>query len=206
MSGVRMIRVLSLCLSIVISSFNFGFSSLVTGTLVATSRGLVSVEKLKVGQRILSYNLEASKPKDAIIEVAITKIDKHATDTVFTIYTSEDRWVEVSPQQLFFTLKSKSNDLTADFVQAQYLNTENMLIDVDLNCVPIFDMHKLELSGSYPKQYVEKIERGKHNRIKSAEKIFITIDVYAIEVEKPHTFLISDKTYFEKNGNYSGTP
>ena len=138
------------------------FSSFATGTPVATSRGLVPVEKLKVGDKILSYDFEETNPDERIIEVAVTKIDKRATDSVFTLYTAQDRFISTSPQQLFFTFMASSNqpdDISAvNCIQAQYITTEDMLIDASLNCVPIVEISRLELSGIYPNQYVEKID------------------------------------------------
>lgn len=73
MNSTKRIRVLWLCLSIIISTFNWSLSSLPTETMVATSSGLMPIEKLKVGNKILSYNFGAPKTEGAIIEVVITK-------------------------------------------------------------------------------------------------------------------------------------
>ena len=85
MSSVKMIRVLSLCLSIIISSIYLVVPSLPIGTLVATYGGLVPIEKLKLGDKVLSYDLNLPNPEDAIIEVAITNIEKHFADFVFDV-------------------------------------------------------------------------------------------------------------------------
>src|SRR3990172_13344268 len=114
MISIKTIRVLFLCLTIIASSFDFGFSGLVNNTLIATRGGLVPIEKLKVGDKVLTYDLNETNPEETIIEVAVTQINKHLTDSVFTMYTTEDGgtesgWVEASPQQLFFTLDTMLN-------------------------------------------------------------------------------------------------
>jgi hypothetical protein len=200
MSSTKTLRVLWLCFSVIISTFDWGLSSLPAGTMIATSSGLVPIEKLKVGNKVLSYNFGAQNPKDAIIEVAITKVDKHLADSIFTLHSAKNRWVEASPQQLFFTIKTKQDQLSdtsaVELVKTQYITTDSMLIDVDLRCVPIVRIMKTELSCS-PQQYIEKIAKDKHNKIKSITTIPVHIDMYAIEVEEPHTFLISDSSYDE---------
>ncbi len=70
-----------------------------------------------------------------------------------------------------------------------------MLIDEYMNCIPIVETTKIELSCTYPKQYSEVIQRDRHNKITSIERRIVKVDIYSIEVEAPHTFLVSDRTY-----------
>lgn len=179
MNNPKKLRILLLCLSIIISKFDSAFSSLVKGTLVATPGGLVPVEKLKVGDKVFSCNLDETEPGKKMITVAITGIDKHMTDSVFTMCMGKDRFVMTSPQQIFFTLNAtpgQTFDISAiDFIKAQHITTKHMLIDVNMVCFPITHKGKLEL-------YTKKT-RG------------ISIEVYALEVEEPHVFFISDSSY-----------
>ena len=87
-----------------------------------------------------------------------------------------------------------------DFVQGQHITADYLLIDEHLDCIPIAKITKTGLGCSYPKQYVEKTKRDRHQKISSVERRIVNVDVYAIEVEKPHTFLISDRTYHKENG------
>jgi hypothetical protein len=196
-SSPKMIRILWLCLSIIILWSNYGLPSLPKGTLVATFSGLVPIEQLKIGDKVLSCDIKDSNSNATIIEVVITKIDSHLSDSVFTFYTGEDRWLEASPLQLFFEFKLLPNQqdeisATIDLVQAQYLKKGDMFVDANMQCVPIVNIEKTELSCTYPNQYVEKIKKDKHNKINSLEKRTIKVDMYAIEVEETHTFLISE--------------
>ncbi len=206
MSSLSKLRIPSLCLSIIFSCFNYGFSGLVSGTLIATPCGLIPVEKLNVGDKVLSYDISTQNPEDALIEVSITKIDKHLADTIFGIITENENWVDVSPQQLFFTFKptdaQSDNAAIVDFVQAQNLTTKNMIIDINMSCIPIVEINKTELNGTPAQQYSEKIKKDKHDKIVAIEKRMVKVDVYSIEVEEPHTFLVADKSYFAKNKNH----
>lgn len=206
MSSLNKLRVLSLCLSIIFLCFNYGISGLVTGTLIATSRGLIPVEKLNIGDKVLSYDISTQNPEDAIFEVAITKIDKHLADTIFGIITENENWLDVSPQQLFFTLNpadaQSGNTAVVDFVQAQYLTIKDMLIDINMSGIPIVEIHKTELNGTPAQQYSDKIKKNKHNKVVAVEERMVKVDVYSIEVEEPHTFLVADKSYLVKNENH----
>ncbi len=198
----KTIRFICLCLSLIFSHLDLCRSSLPAGTQIATSNGLVSVEMLGVGDKVLGYDLNETDPNKRIIEVAVINIDKHLADSIFTLYTTEGGWVEASPQQLFFTLESTVGQaadqvgkiLVMDFVQAQYITTDYMLIDEHLTCVPITKAVRTELRTTYPQQYSEKIKRNRRNEITSIEKRIVNIDTYAIEVEEPHILLISDRS------------
>jgi hypothetical protein len=209
MNNLKTIRLLNFFI-LFISSFNPLSSSLHKGTLVATSHGLVCIERLKVGDKILSYDFNAKDPANAIIEVSVTKTEQLLTNTVFTIYTGDDgkfneeQFVQASPQQLFLTFKTLPNqpaDISAvNFIQTQYIMPKDLLVDAQMQSVPITYMHALELKGAQ-NQYVERIERDKHG-IKLIERRYITVDMYAIEVEAPHTFLIANCSYYIKNNQY----
>ncbi len=191
-----------LCLSFFVLHVGQSFASFPTGTRVATSDGLVAIEKLSVGDKVLSYDLNETDTNKKIIEVTVTEINKHIADSIFTLYTADGGWVEASPQQLLFTIKSTrdktieqaSDTLVMDFVQAQYITTDYMLIDEHLTCVPITKAVRTELRTTYPQQYSEKIKRNRRNEITSIEKRIVNIDTYAIEVEEPHILLISDRS------------
>ena len=187
-SGVAMhkINVRMLCIFFsIISLFNSVYSSLPSGTKIATSKGLVCVEKLKVGDKVLSYNAGASEHENAIVEVVVTNVDKHLTESVFSIYTGKHVWIDASPKQLFFAIdRSKDPDnktATVNFVEAQYLTTDHELVDSSMQFVPIVKIGKAELCTT------------KH----SVEKTMIKVYVYALEVEEPHTLLVAESFYDE---------
>jgi hypothetical protein len=201
MSNTKIIHILSLCLVIINSSFSPVFPSLPVGTLVATSHGLVPVEILKVGDKVLSYDFEAQHPDQAIIEVAITKIDKHLADAVFTLNMEGYRCIKASPQQSFFTLKAtpnQSTDISAvTFIQAQDITTNDLLIDSNMYCIPIINVGKKTLSNIDLQRYFNFNNHKNHKKdknIMSINKYIATFEVYAIEVEEPHVFLVADQS------------
>ncbi len=118
--STRIIRILGLILSSIVLWVDQGYSGLPAGTLVATRCGLMPIEKLKRGDKVLSYDLNETNPDEIIVDVAITNISKHEADSVFTLCTAEGGFIDASPQQLFFTLTAKSNQsdepLIMDFV------------------------------------------------------------------------------------------
>jgi hypothetical protein len=176
---------------------NVIFASLLEGTLVATIHGLVPIQALKVGDKVLGYDLEEPNHEKATREVAVTKIEKHLTDSLFTLCT-ETGWVEASPHQLIFTLlpkKPENKDLEMDFVPAQYITEECQLIDTKMKCLPIFETNRMSLICTGTEQYVEKKKHGKHKRVEEVNRCKIVVNMYALEVETPHVFLIGENTY-----------
>jgi len=154
--------------------------------------GLVPVEKLKVGDKVLSYNFNSTKTKTILTKVKITKIDKHLLEACFSIYTGKYRWIDASPQHLFFALLAERNEspdvsVVADFVEAQYLNPGDMLIDVDMHCIPITKIRRADCCT---------IKKDKHSR--PVEIYSVKIYAYAVEVEEPHTFLVSESNCYEE--------
>ncbi len=172
-------------------------ASLLEGTLVATAHGLVPIQNLKVGDKVLGYDLEEPNHEKATREVAVTKIEKHLTDSLFTLCT-EAGWVEASPHQLIFTLLPETSEnkvRVMDFAQAQYITEDCQLIDTQMKCLPIFETNRMELSCTYPEQYAEKKKHGKHKRVKEVSRCKVSVNMYALEVEAPHVFLISENPY-----------
>lgn len=199
MSRSKITRLISVFLSIIITWTNVVFSSLPQGVSVSTPSGLVPVEKLKVGDKVLSYDFNTTDTKKALVEVAITKIDKHLLECGFTIYTGKYRWIDTSPQQLFFVLKAthdkKGNLLAlADFVQAQlvqaklvqaqHLNVGDMLIDVNMSYIPITKIKRADCCAT------KKNKNSKIIEIKA-----VKIYAYAIEVEKSLCFIVSENSW-----------
>lgn len=195
------LHVTALLLSIFLILTPTTFASIAEGSSIATPNGLVRIENLKVGDKVLGYDVTAADPSKRVKPVSITNIRKHGVDTLFTLYTAEQSrgWVAASPSQLFCALmvNATSGRYSFDFVQAQALSTNKLVIDDALHLVFLKDISQLNLSGTYPNQYVENIMRDKRGRIISSEKRYITINVYALEVEQPHTFLVWDHTYHD---------
>jgi hypothetical protein len=191
-------RVLWFCFSIIFFRSDVVFASLLEGTLVATAHGLVPIQNLKVGDKVLGYDLNAPSYDEALCEVAVTKINKHITDTLFTVCT-KNGWVEASPHQLIFTFipeDSQNGDACVmDFVRAQDITKSCMLIDAHMNCLDIVETNKLKLSCSYPEQYVEKVKRNRHKKVTGVVRLIVNADVYALEVEAPHVFLIAENPH-----------
>ncbi len=190
MKKIKLINVIYLFLGFIFSWFKLVQSSLPEGTLVATSTGLVKVEKLKIGDKVLSYNFNSTKTETILTEVKITKIDKCLLEAGFSIYTEKYRWIDSSPQHLFFVLKAgedkeKNISVMADFVQAQYLNAGDMLIDVDMSCIPITKIRRADCCTI-------KFDKKKRPIKIQTVKIY----AYGVEVEEPHTFLISEKSEY----------
>jgi hypothetical protein len=191
-------RVLWFCFSSIIFCNDVVFASLLEGTLVATAHGLVPIQNLKVGDKVLGYDLNEPDYDKAICEVAVTKINKHITDALFTMCT-KDGWVEASPHQLIFTFipeEAQNGDAhVMDFVQAQEITKSCMLIDAHMNCLAIVETNKLKLSCSYPEQYIEKVKRNRHKKVIAVVRLIVNADVYALEVEEPHVFLIAENPH-----------
>lgn len=188
----RIIHLLLFFLTI-LSCFNKDTcASLLEGTLVATSQGLVPIQNLKVGDNVLGYDLKETNHEKAIKEVAVTKIEKHLTDSLFTMCT-EAGWVEASPHQLIFTLlpeKAENKVRVMDFVEAQNITEEYQLIDTQMKGLPIFETNRMELSCAGQEQYADKKKHDKHKRVKE-----VSVNMYALEVEAPHVFLIGQNPY-----------
>ncbi|MFA5306768.1 MAG: hypothetical protein WC365_04940 [Candidatus Babeliales bacterium] len=191
-------RVLWFCFSIIFFRSDVVLSSLLEGTLVATAHGLVPIQTLTVGDKVLGYDLNAPNYDEALCEVAVTKINKHITDALFTLCT-KDGWVEASPHQLIFTFipeESQNGDACVmDFVRAQDITKSCMLIDAHMNCLTIVETNRLNLSCSYPEQYVEKVKLNRHKKVTKVVKVIVNADVYALEVEEPHVFLIAENPH-----------
>ena len=195
MIRTQITRVLWFCFSIIFFRSDVVLSSLLEGTLVATAHGLVPIQTLKVGDKVLGYDLNAPNYNEALCEVAVTKINKHLTESLFTVCT-ENGWVEASPHQLIFTLipeaPQNGDACVMDFVQAQYITKSCMLIDAHMNCLTIVETNRLNLSCSYPEQYVEKVKLNRHKKVTKVVRVIVNADVYALEVEEPHVFLIAE--------------
>lgn len=151
----------------------------------------MKVEKLKVGDKVLSYNFNSTRTEIILTEVKITNIDKCLLEAGFLIYTGKYRWIDASPQHLFFALqagkdKGKNISIMADLVQAQYLNEGDMLIDVDMSCIPITKIRRADCCT---------IKFDKKNRPIKTQTV--KIYAYAVEVEEPHTFLVSENSEYE---------
>jgi len=190
MKKIKLVNIKYLFLCFIVSWFNLVQSSLSQGTFVVTPTGLVKVEKLKVGDKLLSYNFNSTRTEAILTEIKITNIYKCLLETVFSIYTGKYRWIDASPQHLFFALQAgkdnaKNISIVADFVQAQYLNEGDMLVDVDMSCIPITKIRSADCCT---------IKFDKKNRPIKTQ--IVEIYAYAIEVEAPHTFLISEKSEY----------
>lgn len=74
----------------------------------------------------------------------------------------------------------------ADFFQAQYLNPGDMLIDVDMSCVPITKIRRADFCTA-------KLDKKSIVEVRS-----VKIYAYAVEVDAPHTFLVSEKACYEE--------
>lgn len=198
MIRTQIYRILWFCFSSIFFCNDVAFASLLEGTLVATAHGLVPIQNLKVGDKVLGYDLNAPSYNEALCEVAVTKINKHITDALFTLCT-KDGWVEASPHQLIFTLIPASSEPgdahVMDFVRAQNITKSCMLIDAQMNCLTIVETNRLNLSCSYPEQYVEKVIRNRHKKVTKVVKVIVNADVYALEVEEPHVFLIAENPH-----------
>ncbi|MFA6263710.1 MAG: hypothetical protein WC630_04710 [Candidatus Babeliales bacterium] len=198
MIRTQITRVLWFCFSIIVFHNDVVLSSLLEGTLVATAHGLVPIQNLKVGDKVLGYDLNAPSYDEALCEVAVTKINKHLTESLFTICT-KDGWVEASPHQLIFTLipeePQNGDACVMDFVQAQDITKSCMLIDAHMNCLAIEETNRLNLSCSYPEQYIEKVKRNRHKKVTKVVRLIVNADVYALEVEEPHVFLIAENPH-----------
>ena len=106
MNNIKLIRIIFLFLNFIVLCFDLAQSNLTQGTLVATPTGLVKVEKLKVGDKVLSYNFNSTRTEIILTEVKITNIDKCLLEAGFLIYTGKYRWIDASPQHLFFALQA----------------------------------------------------------------------------------------------------
>jgi hypothetical protein len=178
--------------SIIIFKLDLLFSSLMDLSFIATPNGLVRVKTLKKGDRLLSYNLNATEPEKTIVEASVTKIEKHFTDSVFNIYLSEDRCISVSPQQFVFAVRNvfdQSTDVHFDIelVQAQYLTTDHMLIDINMNLIPIVEIGKISL---YEEKRVKKTICFFFKKKKTIITKFVPIEMYSMELEEPHILLV----------------
>ncbi len=159
---------------IIITWVEWGYSSFPSGTLIATRDGLIPIELLRVGDKILGFNADRSA-----VDVAVTRIDKHLTDSVFMLYTAKDRFVMASPRQKFLMLKAFPNQMVEisalDFLEAQNITPEYAFLDCDTCCHPVIYKDKMEL---YTKESRD-----------------VTVEVYALEIESPHVYLVSDSSY-----------
>jgi hypothetical protein len=197
MIRTQITRVLWFCFSIIFFRSDVVLSSLLEGTLVATAHGLVPIQSLKAGDKVLGYDLKEPNHEKATREVVVTKIEKHLTDSLFTLCT-ETGWVEASPHQLIFTLLPETSEnkvRVMDFVEAQSITEEYQLIDTQMRCLPIFETNRMELSCTCPQQYAEKKKHGKHKKIKEVSRCKVSVNMYALEVEAPHVFLIGENPY-----------
>ena len=198
MNSLSKLRMMFLYLCFTSLCFNFVYSGLVDTNRVATLNGLVAIKDLKLGDKVLTYNFNATIPEASIKEATVTKIEKHFTDSVFFIHLEGDRSICLSPQQVIFTGKQEFDDngnvhIVIELIQAQYLTTEHMLIDAYFNLHSIVFVSKHIL-------YEEKRVHGKHllGLITKGNTIttkFDPIDTYSIEMEEPHIFLIPAGKY-----------
>jgi len=156
------------------------------------------------GDKVLGYDFNATDPEKKIVEVVVTNIDKHLTDSIFTMRTVDEGLIEASPQQLFFTLKptldQEGDAFKMDFVQAQDITKGYMFIDECFNCIPVAKTIKRTPKTTHSQKHSTKIINDHYCQVTTTETRIENIYVYAIEVEQPHTLLISDGSCNEETG------
>ncbi len=112
-------RYLALAILLLVSQYKI-LPSILANTLIKTSRGLVPIEQLSVGDTVTSCDPE----QDAFIEVAITQIFKKTADMLVIIDTDKGI-LYATPDQLFYESELGS------WIEAQDLTPNNILIDYD---------------------------------------------------------------------------
>jgi hypothetical protein len=158
---------------------------------IATPNGLVRVKTLKKGDKLASYNFNATCPDNVLVKTSVTKIEKHFADSVFNIYIPGDRCIGISPQQIVFAAKKIADQefdarFDIELIQAQYLTTDHMLIDINMNLIPIVGIIKVDF---YIEETYQKRSWFKKKNCTSVTR-FEKTDMYSIELEEPHIFLI----------------
>ena len=159
---------------------------------VLTPNGLVSIKDLKVGDLVISYNFNAEKPEDLFINTPIIKTQKNYADALYEIYIEDNRCISASPQQKFLVATQEDKDQESltfhiEVIEAQYLTDSHMLLDSNLLTVPVTQTHKKELykvERRVKKYFWKSI---KHVKRKTT---LIRVDLYSIELQEPHNYLI----------------
>ncbi len=193
MNSLSKLRMIFLYLCFTSLYFNFVYSGLADTNKVATLNGLVAIKDLRVGDKVLTYNFNATIPEESINEVAITKIEKNFADSLYGFYLEGNRYLNASPQQMVFTGKQEFDEngnphIVIELVQAQYLTTEHMLVDWNMNLIPITDICKMIL---YEEKRVHKnYLGGLITKGKTIVTKFERFDMYSLELETPHIFLV----------------
>jgi hypothetical protein len=197
MSSSKKNRVLFSLLCFAISCFNLVFPSLVDLSWIATPNGLARVKTLKKGDKLVSYNFNATNPDDVLVETSATKIEKHFADSVFNIYMPGNRCICVSPQQIVFAVKRIADQefdarFDIELVQSQYLTTDHMLIDINMNLIPIVEIGKITL---FEEKKIKKTILFFFTKRKTVVTKFEPIDMYSVEAAEPHILLIPACSY-----------
>jgi len=114
---------------------------LVDSSYIATPGAFVPINNLKVGDKVFSYNFNA-RPEEFLIEVAVKKIECNNADSVFSFWLEGERRIHASPQQMIFTARQEIDEeenihFIIELTQAQYLMPGQLVIDWNLNLIPI---------------------------------------------------------------------
>ena len=159
---------------------------------VLTPNGLIPIKDLKVGDLVISYNFNAKKPEDLFINTPIIKTQKNYADALYEIYIEDNRCISASPQQKFLVATQKDKDQESltfriEVIEAQYLTHSHMLLDSNLLTIPITQTHKKELY-----KVERRVKKYFWKSIKHVKRktIFTRIDLYSIELQEPHNYLI----------------
>ena len=102
--------------------------SILSGTLIKTPHGSISVENVTIGSNLIGYN------NKQCIDTSITGISTTTTNTVIIITTNKGD-VYAAPDQLFY------DPVTAHWIKAENI-TPNTAVTVNaLSCLKYFGMH-----------------------------------------------------------------
>ncbi|KKQ49983.1 MAG: RHS repeat-associated core domain protein [candidate division TM6 bacterium GW2011_GWF2_38_10] len=175
-----------------ISIINVSFAGHIETQQVLTPNGLISIKDLKVGDLVISYNFNTKKPENLFINTPIIKTQKNYADALYEIYIEDNRCISASPQQKFLVATQEDKDQESltfgiEVIEAQYLTSSHMLLDSNLLTIPITQTHKKELykvERRVKKYFWKSIKRVKR------KTIFTRIDLYSIELQEPHNYLI----------------
>jgi len=118
-------------ISFVLLNLNI-FSAIIEGTLVKTSYGLVPVENLNIGEKVVSCDCKRS----VITEANITRICYSPTKTIIKVETDSEI-LYASAKQFFYEPNLHK------WIKAENLSTENILIDCDFNYYKIYKIERI---------------------------------------------------------------
>lgn len=125
--------------ALVVSLFQIDLNaSFIEGTLVKTPQGLIPVESLKVGDNVISCELNADAKEEFCKPVAVKEIITHVVSTMVCIHI-DNGLVYASSDQLFF------DSIANQWLAAQLLTENSVFINSKLecfNCVKIESVHK----------------------------------------------------------------